>query len=63
MDVEVRIKELEAQLNEQVMRKQNLRLALRQAGVIIERLQGALAFAREMQVNGKGEQPCEPSSD
>jgi hypothetical protein len=48
MDMAIRIQQLDMQLNEHIARRDNLRLGLRQANILIERLQGALALAREM---------------
>jgi len=51
MDVNERIQQLQAQLHEQMARRAHLRQALRQATIMVERLEGALALAREL--NGK----------
>jgi hypothetical protein len=48
MDLPTRLQQLQTQLNEQMARRAQLRVALRQASTLVERLEGAVALAREL---------------
>jgi hypothetical protein len=48
MDVQTRLTQIQTQLNEQIARRTALQLALRQAETLCERLEGALALAKEL---------------
>jgi chaperonin cofactor prefoldin len=62
MDVTERLQQLQVQLNEQVARRTQLKLALRQASVMVERLEGAVALARELVDANGGPSEREPEA-